>query len=293
MSTLILFSCSMPSKYYMSSCVTLHIDFTRTFFCSLGTGPQWYNKHKTRLLFASRRHDRSRARKYAGNIADGLRSSPWKRAQDPGKMTHRLFGTNNNKRNCVHLVHPSKIASLQPEKLAVHKILAFLGKKICCFVHDFIQTGSRAWICLFQMGCIISCNRIKSIGFSDGWCSPIMTQLAWRRIGPKCCRFSVVWKLASGIIWGSRLCTANPSETRKTMLVGWTVSSSSRHRPTTLAVAGTLICPSRMRGTDVCLCCAEWNLGQIAVRFKMWTALWWTNSSIMPRAGAFSKTIVF
>ena len=32
-----------------------------------------------------------------------------------------------------------------------------------------------------------------------------MTQLAWRRIGPKCCRFSVVWKLASGIIWGSSL----------------------------------------------------------------------------------------
>ena len=127
----------MPSKYYMSSCVTLHIDFTRTFFCSLGTGPQWYNKHKTRLLFASRRHDRSRARKYAGNIADGLRSSPWKRAQDPGKMTHRLFGTNNNAKDSVHLVHPSKIASLQPEKLAVHKILAFLGKKICCFVHDF------------------------------------------------------------------------------------------------------------------------------------------------------------
>ena len=52
-------------------------------------------------------------------------------------MTHRLFGTNNNARKSVHLVHPSKFASLQPEKLAVHKILAFLGKKICCFVHDF------------------------------------------------------------------------------------------------------------------------------------------------------------
>ena len=167
------------------------------------------------------------------------------------------------------------------------------GRKSAALFTIFIQTGSRAWICLFQMGCIISCNRIKSIGFSDGWCSPIMTQLAWRRIGPKCCRFSVVWKLASGIIWASRLCTANPSETRKTMLVGWTVSSSSRHRPTTLAVAGTLICPSRMRGTDVCLCCAEWNLGQIAVRFETWTALWWTSSSIMPRASAFSKTIVF
>jgi hypothetical protein len=52
-------------------------------------------------------------------------------------MTHRLFGTNNHRKDSVHLVHPSKIASLQPEKLAVHKILAFLGKKICCFVHDF------------------------------------------------------------------------------------------------------------------------------------------------------------
>ena len=41
-------------------------------------------------------------------------------------------------------------------------------------------------------------------------------------------------------------------------LVEWTVSSPSRRRYTTLAVAGTLICPSespaRMRGTDVPVC---------------------------------------
>ena len=34
-------------------------------------------------------------------------------------------------------MHPSKIASLQPEMLAKHRILAYLAKKISCFVHDF------------------------------------------------------------------------------------------------------------------------------------------------------------
>ncbi len=65
MSTLTFFKYSMPSKleYNMSSCVSRHIDFTPTFFSSLGTGPRWYNKHKTRLLLASRRHDRSRTAK--------------------------------------------------------------------------------------------------------------------------------------------------------------------------------------------------------------------------------------
>ncbi len=52
-------------------------------------------------------------------------------------MTHRLCGIDKCGNAQVSLVHPSKFASLQPEKLAAHQILAFLGKKICCFVHDF------------------------------------------------------------------------------------------------------------------------------------------------------------
>ncbi len=52
-------------------------------------------------------------------------------------MTHRLCGIDTHGKVLVSLVHPSQIASLQPEKLAAHQISAFLGKKICCFVHDF------------------------------------------------------------------------------------------------------------------------------------------------------------
>ena len=107
------------------------------FYYNLLAGPRWKRKNSNKLLLASRRHEASRRRKHAGNIADGQRCSPWHRAQTPGKMKHRLCGGGGNGNGCTSLVHPSKIASLQPEMLAKHRILAYLAKKISCFVHDF------------------------------------------------------------------------------------------------------------------------------------------------------------
>jgi hypothetical protein len=34
-------------------------------------------------------------------------------------------------------LHPNDFASRQPEFIAQHSVLAFLGKKICHFIHDF------------------------------------------------------------------------------------------------------------------------------------------------------------
>ena len=56
------------------------------------SGPRWKKKDTNRLLLASRRHETSRRCKHAGNIADGLRSSPWRWAQTPGKMMHEHGG---------------------------------------------------------------------------------------------------------------------------------------------------------------------------------------------------------
>ena len=105
-------------------------------FILFASGPRWKRKNSIKLLWASRRHDASWRRKHSGNIADGLRCSTWRRAQTPGKMTHHISGTDNKGRGNIALVHPSKISRLQPDMLAKHSILAFLLKKISCFVHD-------------------------------------------------------------------------------------------------------------------------------------------------------------
>ncbi len=117
----------MHSKRNMCCWVTEIIEFILMFNCFyLRAVPRWYRKKSGRLLMASLRHDASRTRKYAWKIADGLLISPWRRAQAPGKMTHDLCGGDNRGKALVFLVHPSQIASLQPEKHAAHQILAFL-----------------------------------------------------------------------------------------------------------------------------------------------------------------------
>ncbi len=37
----------------------------------------------------------------------------------------------------IALLHPNDLASRQPEYLAQHRLLAFLGKRICHFIHNF------------------------------------------------------------------------------------------------------------------------------------------------------------
>ncbi len=89
------------------------------------------------MLLAGRRQELSRRRKHAGNIVDGLRCSPWRRAESPGKQQHHLMGGDNHGNGCTAIVHPSKVALLQPSKLAESPSLGYLAKKICQFVHDF------------------------------------------------------------------------------------------------------------------------------------------------------------
>ena len=103
--------------------------------CSLAfPGPRWYRKgSSTKLLFASRRSDDARRRKTAGNIADGLRCCIWRRAEKPEKMRHQLVWGGKNQKGYIALLHPNSLASRQQEYLAEHKLLSFLGKKICRF----------------------------------------------------------------------------------------------------------------------------------------------------------------
>ena len=89
------------------------------------------------MLLASRRSDAQRRRKTAGNISDGLRCCIWRRAENPAKMIHSLAGGGKHDTGYITLVHPNRLASRQPEFLAQHRVLAFLGKKICHFIHDF------------------------------------------------------------------------------------------------------------------------------------------------------------
>jgi hypothetical protein len=52
-------------------------------------------------------------------------------------MTHHLTWGGKNNLGYISLLHPSKLASRQPKYLAEHRLLLFLGKKICHFIHDF------------------------------------------------------------------------------------------------------------------------------------------------------------
>ena len=87
-----------------------------TYVIWLLPGPRWYRKgSRTKLLLASRRSDESRRRKTAGNIADGLRCCIWRRAEKPEKMTHHLTWGGKNNGGYIALLHPSELASRQPQ----------------------------------------------------------------------------------------------------------------------------------------------------------------------------------
>ena len=71
------------------------------------SGPVWFRNKSKKVLLASRRHELSRRRKHTGNIADGLRCSPWRRAQEPGKQLHQLCGGDKHGQGITAIVHPS------------------------------------------------------------------------------------------------------------------------------------------------------------------------------------------
>ena len=67
----------------------------------------------------------------------GLQCSAWCRAEAPVKQRPLLCGGDTHGNGLTAIVHPSKIASLQPNMLTESPTLGYLGKKICHFVHDF------------------------------------------------------------------------------------------------------------------------------------------------------------
>jgi hypothetical protein len=96
-------------------------------------GPHWFRKDSNKLILATRRSDETRRRK----TANGLLCCLWRRAEKPEKMTHCLAGGGYHSTGCIALLHRNDLASRQPEYLAEHRLLAFLGKKICHCIHDF------------------------------------------------------------------------------------------------------------------------------------------------------------
>ncbi len=63
---------------------------------------------------------------------------------------HHLIWVGTHNMGYLALLHPSDLASgsRQPEYLAQHRLLAFLGKKICHFIHEdhnSIPIGSPNW----------------------------------------------------------------------------------------------------------------------------------------------------
>ncbi len=129
-------SCTL--RYHLAHCVhCTQYCFPHCFL--FFSGPRWFRKGSNKLLLAAWRSNETRRRKTAVNIADGLRCSFWRRVEKPEKMTHCLTGGGTNSRGYIAsaLLHPNDFALRQPAYLAQHRPLAFLGKKICHFIHDF------------------------------------------------------------------------------------------------------------------------------------------------------------
>ena len=161
-------------RYYLTHCAhCAHFCFSHCFL--FFSGPCWFRKGSNKLLLAARRSDETGRRRTAGNIADGLLCCLWRRVEKPEKMTHCLSRGGYNCRGYIALLHPNDLASRQPEYLAQHRLLAFLGKKICHFIHDFHpkwiarlglpdSNGQHGQIqdvlARFQVGCIDSVLRM-------------------------------------------------------------------------------------------------------------------------------------
>ena len=92
------------------------------------------------MLLASRRFDVLRSRKTKGSLADTLQCSIWRRAQNPGRMTHCLHGSGTHRNGFTALettIGTSDSSARDAEYVSQHEHLEYLRKKIAHYLHDF------------------------------------------------------------------------------------------------------------------------------------------------------------
>ena len=65
------------------------------------TGPLWFNERTGKVLTASRRY--VKGKKTAEDLLSSLELNVWRRAEEPGKLTHKLMGGGNHQRGFTDL----------------------------------------------------------------------------------------------------------------------------------------------------------------------------------------------
>jgi len=98
------------------------------------SGPLWYNERTGEVLKASRRYHKSG--KTAGDLSASLQLNVWRRAEEPGKLTHELVGGGQHARGFTAIENPLWFEHSPPHYVADHKVLKFLRHKIAHFLHD-------------------------------------------------------------------------------------------------------------------------------------------------------------
>ena len=100
------------------------------------------------MLLASRRFDGSKSRKTKGSLADTLQCSVWRRAQNPGRMTHSFHGGGDHSRGFTVLETTIGTSDSSPRDTAYvveHEHLQYLHKKIGNYLHDFHRPWFRSF----------------------------------------------------------------------------------------------------------------------------------------------------
>ena len=99
------------------------------------TGPLWFDQRSGQVFTASRRY--VKGKKTAGDLSASLQLNVWRRAEEPGKLTHELVGGGQHARGFTALENPLWFEHGPPHYVADHKVLKFLGHKIAHFLHDY------------------------------------------------------------------------------------------------------------------------------------------------------------
>ena len=99
------------------------------------TGPLWFDQRSGQVLTASRRY--VKGKKTAGDLSASLQLNVWRRAEEPGKLTHELVGGGQHARGFTALENPLWFEHGPPHYVADHKVLKFLRHKIAHFLHDY------------------------------------------------------------------------------------------------------------------------------------------------------------